>query len=369
MSSARQEAEWTVYTLAPKSAFSLGPRDFGTQRRLGLLPSDSLFSALCTQLRELRGQRTLVRLLDEFIDGDPPFLVSGLLPRLGPVQLLHRPAIPPVASGSAAADHIDYRTFTQLEWLSWSVFEQWVGGGIGPERNTREAAVQGGTVWLAASEYRQAADARALIRSTPAGGAMAWQHGQRVRTVTGRDGRGVRAYATPATSFAPGARLSLLVKWRRDNWREVLEQTLAALGDSGLGADRGVGRGQFSLERVEAQQAPRLPGADGLVTFSLLCPTREELDAGLLAHRRAAWTLVERSGRAGSPEAAGQRRRRVTMLTAGSVVALPAGSSDVLGQMVNVTPDPAPGHQVWRSGFAFGWPIRMPTSTVSPGAG
>ena len=366
--SAGGTAEWSVYTLAPRSAFNFGPRAYGAQRRLGLFPSDSLFSALCTQLRELRGRSALERLLDEFIAGDPPFLVSGLFPRLGPVQLLPRPATPPAAYGAAAAGRLDYRTFTQLEWLSWSVFERWVGGTMGADG--APAAAQGGTIRLAADEYRQAADAQALIRQGPAGGAIAWQHGQRVRTVTGRDGRGVRAYTRSTTSFAPGTRLSLFIAWRRDDWREVLEQTLAALGDGGLGADRGVGHGYFALERAETRPAPQLPDADGLVTFALLCPTRPELAAGLLTQRATAWTLVERGGRAGSPEAAGQRRRRVTMLAAGSVVASPADSGEGwIGQLVDVTPDPAPGHRVWRYGFAFGWPLRLPTAAVPPDVG
>ena len=363
-------AEWSVYTLAPKSAFNFGPRGHGAQRRLGLFPSDSLFSALCIQLRELRGRSALERLLDEFIAGDPPFLVSGLFPRLGPVQLLPRPATPPAAHGAAANGRLDYRTFAHLEWLSWSVFEGWVGGATEPDGAPPPAAPQGGTIRLAADEHRQAAEARALVRQGPAGNAIAWQHGQRVRTITGRDGRGVRAYTRSTTSFAPGTRLSLLVAWRRDDWREALEQTLAALGDGGLGADRGVGHGYFALESVETQPVPQSPDANGLVTFALLCPTRPELAAGLLAHRDAAWTLVERGGRAGSPEAAGQRRRRVTMLAAGSVVASPADSgASWLGQLVDVTPDPVPGHRVWRYGFAFGWPLRLPTAAPLPDGG
>ena len=261
-SSAGGTAEWSVYTLAPKSAFNLGPRGHGAQRRLGLFPSDSLFSALCTQLRELRGRAALERLLDEFIAGDPPFLVSGLFPRLGPVQLLPRPATPPAAHGSEANGRLDYRTFTQLEWLSWSVFEHWVGDAMEPDGAMPPAAPQGGTIRLAAAEHCQAADAQALVRQGPAGGAIAWQHGQRVRTVTGRDGRGVRAYTRSTTSFAPGTRLSLFIAWRRDDWREALEQTLAALGDGGLGADRGVGHGYFALESVETPAGPAATGRE-----------------------------------------------------------------------------------------------------------
>ncbi len=354
-------AEWSVYTLAPKSAFNFGPRGYGAQHRLGLFPSDSLFSALCTQLRELRGRSALEQLLDEFIAGDPPFLVSGLFPRLGPVQLLPRPATPPVGHDTQTNGRLDYRTFTRLEWLSWPIFARWIGGVGEPDGAAPPAAAQGGTIRLATDEHRLAAEARALIRQGPAGGAIAWQHGQRTRTVTGRDGRGVRAYTRPTTSFAPGTRLSVFVAWRRDDWREALEQTLAALGDGGLGTDRGVGHGHFTVESVETQPVPQLPGANGLVTIALLCPTQPELAAGLLAHQDAAWTLVERGGRAGSPEAAGQRRRRVTMLAAGSVVASPADSrAGWLGQLVDVTPDPAPGHRVWRYGFAFGWPFRLP---------
>ena len=360
-------AEWSVYTLAPKSAFNFGPRGYGAQRRLGLFPSDSLFSALCTQLRELRGRSALERLLDEFIAGDPPFLLSGLFPRLGPVQLLPRPATPPANHDTEKNGRLDYRTFTQLEWLSWSVFERWVGGATEPNGAMSAATPHAGTIRLAADEHRQAVEARALIRQGPVGGAIAWQHGKRVRTVTGRDGRGVRAYTRSTTSFAPGTRLSVFVAWQRDDWREALEQTLAALGDSGLGADRGVGHGHFALESVETRPVPQLPGANGLVTLSLLCPTRPELEAGLLAHRDAAWTLVERGGRAGSPETAGQRRRRVTMLATGSVVAAPPDSATSwLGQLVDVTPDPTPGHRIWRYGFAFGWPLRLPPAEASP---
>ena len=361
----RGDEQWTKYTLLPRSSFNFGGKNIGAYRRLGIYPSDSLFSALCLQLRELHGQCLLEEMLDDFNSGDPPFVLSCLLPSLGPIQLLPRPACPPKIEQTRQASGLDHRAFRRLEWLSQLVFDDWVCGSTSLDFGSQCTVAQGGTILLTNEEHKQAANVQGLLNRSQSGNSMAWDNGTRLRTATGRDGKGVRSYARRTTRFGAGVRLCILVQWHGDKGRDVIEQSLAALGDAGVGADRNIGLGHFSIESVSSQPRPKLAGADGLISLSLFCPTYRELAGCLLRHPGAAWILVERGGRASSPEAAGRRRRCINMLGAGSVVALIDSPNPFLGRMVDVTPEPRPGHRVWRNGLSLGWPTRLISETKS----
>jgi len=89
------------------------------------------------------------------------------------------------------------------------------------------------------------------------------------------------------------------------------------------------------------------------MTLSRYNPTKDEIDGGVL-HEGASYELVDVGGWLASPDGPAQRRKRVRMIEAGSVLVAPV---PVVGQIVNVCPEyeqsVAPQHPVWRSGIAL----------------
>jgi hypothetical protein len=96
--------------------------------------------------------------------------------------------------------------------------------------------------------------------------------------------------------------------------------------------------------------------------LSRYLPAEGELP-GALADTGTAYSLVSVAGWLRTFAGAAQRRKRLTMVEAGSLVALPAGPA---GRIEDVRPtytasgreQPGLSHEVWRCGLALGlgWP-------------
>lgn len=141
-----------------------------------------------------------------------------------------------------------------------------------------------------------------------------------------------------------------------DASRERLSEAFRILGLCGIGSRRTTGRGQFEVEEVCAHVPPEL-GRGFHLLLSLYHPTKQEADAGIL--RQSWYRLEQRGGFVTSPGAMMLRRRRLTMLSEGSLV---GGDRPPQGEVVLVldpSHDPAPGlrHPVYRDGRAVSVPV------------
>ncbi len=91
------------------------------------------------------------------------------------------------------------------------------------------------------------------------------------------------------------------------------------------------------------------------MTLGRYNPTEEELKAGVLGEG-ASYELVDVGGWLISPDGPAQRRKRVRMIEAGSVLMQPDGMT-VTGRIVDVRPEyeqeGGPEHPVYRSGIAL----------------
>lgn len=164
--------------------------------------------------------------------------------------------------------------------------------------------------------------------------------------------------------FGTNAGLWCLVKTERATMDKLIRPALRYLADTGLGANRTAGKGQFEIE-VEA--APPLPDAgakaNGLVMLSRYLPAAGEWSA---AERPLAYELVNLTAKREQKFArasSGQRtppiyKQGLRMLEPGCVVPHKV-TADIYGRLAVVVPDEGDGRQTWQSGLAIGLRARV----------
>ena len=150
--------------------------------------------------------------------------------------------------------------------------------------------------------------------------------------------------------------LFFLATFRDDETKKRFEAALRLLGDTGLGADRSIGRGLFAFETKECE-ASYNPASESYLLLSLYHPNREEVIQGILEAPGTAYSLTRRSGHAASPAVSQFRRYDLWMLEEGSIFrAKPDGDVVRVLERSELVP-----HNVYRCGRAFSIPIKSKT--------
>ncbi|MBW2034170.1 MAG: type III-A CRISPR-associated RAMP protein Csm4 [Deltaproteobacteria bacterium] len=151
--------------------------------------------------------------------------------------------------------------------------------------------------------------------------------------------------------------LFFLATFRNDEMQKHFESALRLLGDTGLGADRSIGRGLFSFDTSEYKMSDN-PASESYLLLSLYHPTMEEVMRGILETPGTTYSLTRRSGHAASPAVSNFRRYDVWMLEEGSVF-----SAKPIGDIVHVLErSELVPHNVYRCGRAFCIPIQLKTA-------
>ncbi|GIX48029.1 MAG: type III-A CRISPR-associated RAMP protein Csm4 [Candidatus Tectimicrobiota bacterium] len=337
-------AEFVTYRLHFRAPLHIGERGVGLEATRTHVPADTLFSALCMAWRTLYGVEALEQdVLDWFTEaeaGSEPFLLSSAFPYAGEVRLFPKPL---ARLGHLEAE--DEKAFKRVRWVSERVFAALVSGEA--LRFEKKHCLNGGTVWV--SEVEKAALAPWTDDATE--DIVLWKEAVVPRVTLDRLTQASEIWHFGEVRFAPGVGLWFAVDFNQDHGdglRQRFEACLRLLGDSGLGGERGAGRGLFELEPVREEPLPEAEAASHFVTLSPLCPRREEL--AILLAEGAAYELMPRRGWVTSPEAANLRRQMVWMFAEGSLFPRPEGMR--LGRLVSVKPERCP-HAVWRYGYAF----------------
>ena len=336
----------TTYLLRFRGPLHVAERGVGIEETAEFVHSDTLFSALCSVVRLGWGESELEHFLAPFRAGEPPFLVSSAFPFAGPVRFLPKPQL---ALPSPPPDDARKR-LRQTRWVSFGLFQAWLSGQLPGDAFTPEAFLPAVAAWLLPSE------SRALPRSFTRDGIPLWVRDVVPRVAIDRVTSASQVFRSGRLRFGPESGLFVLVEWRDASWRPLVETALAELGQLGLGGLRSTGHGQFTLEPGEESDVPEQEQPVGLVTLSLYAPTRHELAAGVLGPA-ARYDLVLRGGWIASPDGSSYRRRELRMISEGSLVAQPPGTT-VRGHLVDVTPEVMRTvHPVYRYGFAFAVPV------------
>jgi len=156
--------------------------------------------------------------------------------------------------------------------------------------------------------------------------------------------------------FADESGLFFLASFADDTTRQKFEASLRLLGDSGLGADRSIGRGMFTFN-VEESDLPKTQDPHTWLLLSLFHPRRDEVERGILEHRHTAYSLTKRSGRAASHLTGRFRRHDLWMIEEGAVFGEnPEGDICKVLECSSENNIPIP-HNVYRNGRAFCLPM------------
>ena len=360
----------SLYALHPPDgaetlSFHFGRQGIGLEEASETLPSDSLFAALVAQAVIRTGTR-----LDEhgapmfarpFVEGVPPFLISSLFPRLGPLPLLPRPLLKlEVAENLRRSIG---KGFKKLRYLSPALFATVCRGAPIDEA---PLIMQEGRVWISRNEAAMLpqAWARSSHHESDDGwwqrlsGTKIWQIEALPHVAVDRSSSSSAYYEVGRVAYAPAAGMALLVRFSDENARSGFEQLLNLLAESGLGGRRSSGYGAFRWVRERDLSLDLGQSGSRALLLSRYIPEPDEFPA--LRSERAAYQLVRVGGWFYSPGQPTQRRKRVMMVAEGALLDL--GAAPVRGKVVDVRPDavagsPTVSHPVYRSGLALTLPL------------
>jgi len=366
----------TLYHLHFGGSLHLGRRGVGQEQTGVHLPADSLFAALVATLVEAgQDPEELVKLFPGYAEAPavpaPPFLLTSAFPYAGEVRFY----CPPPLGHWPISEQVRERRLKELKrikFVSEAIFEKLCRGEaldawLPPEQEATGTEpgryLQGRALWLTAGEVAALPEAmRRAGKVARPHSALAllkvWQIHQVPRVSVDRIRNASNIFHTGRLTFSQDCGLWFGIAWRDEAWRPWLTAALALLADSGLGAERAVGYGHFTWQEKAAPRHWPSPRPDDLfITLSRYHPRSDELPQ-VLADEAAAYGLVSVGGWFASPEDSAQRRRRVWLVTEGSV--LRAGQDRTWGDIIDVRPTYADeaseitpfAHPVWRYGLA-----------------
>ncbi len=265
----------------------------------------------------------------------PPFLVSSAFPYYGALRFLPRPASTR-ALALPAHRLREAKALKGVRWLDWDLWCRAVLGDLSWTEPAHRRDLPGGLAVHAPAVGELPGDP---------GGFFLWAEEERPRIAVDRGGGHAAdqlLFPFARVHYRPGGGLYFLARFPDPRARAGFEAALSWLGDSGLGADRSSGNGQFAWRCDPSFELPA-PGTEGrAVALSLVNPAPEDAAEGWLDG--AAFELVRRGG-----WVAGTTRRRnpVRMFAEGSQFRRP-----LRGRVVPVGTHPA-GHPVYRDGRGF----------------
>jgi CRISPR-associated protein Csm4 len=330
----------------------IGERGVGLEVTRTHVPADTLFSAICSIWREAYGEDALLRdVLDWFgeDDGSEPFLLTSAFPVAGSVRFFPKPLI---RLGNLTIGDDQEKAFKRVRFVSERIFTDIVTGQ--DLTFAQNNCINGKMVWITELEQQALSD----WTDDETGDIVLWKADVVPRVTLDRITSASEIWHFGETRFADGVGLWFAVHFNPDHGddlRRRFETCLRVLGDTGLGGERGAGRGLFEVTDTQDHPLPEAEAASRFVTLSPLCPRDTQLES--LTSAGAAYELMPRRGWITSPEARNLRRKMIWMFAEGSV--LTGEPSLQLGRLVNVKPDVCP-HDVWRYGFAF--PVGITTS-------
>lgn len=335
-----------IYRLNFSSPLHIGERGVGLEVTRTYVPADTLFGAICSAWRELYGVGALHHdVLDWFTateSGSEPFFLSSAFPFAGNIRFFPRP-LRQLSNVFVAEDH--EKRFKRVRFVSEGIFSPMIQGKMLPFEP--DNCLNGGAVWATEEEKHALLDW--IDEAT--GDVLLWKTAVVPRVTLDRITSASEIWHFGEVRFASETGLWFAVEFNTDHGDEITRKFIACLrllGDTGLGGERGAGRGLFEISQVKDEVLPEINGSSQFVTLSPLCPKPGEVE--VLTAGDASYELMPRRGWVTSPEASNLRRKMVWMFAEGSVLnSLGRGRA---GRLVDATPETCP-HNVWRYGYAF----------------
>ncbi len=336
-----------AYYLRFRSPLHIGERGVGEEETREFVPADTLFSALCSMWRLLYGVPSLTdELLNRYGDsGREPFFLTSAFPFAGEVRFYPKPLRPPTHDEETA------KRWKSIRWVSERVLEQYRQGepiSLEPMRDARRGErrllLQAGAILIHPEEW----DALKGFWDYERDDLCVYREAVVPRVTLDRITNASQIWHFGEVHFTQGCGLWFGVQFGEAGFEARFSACLRLLGDTGLGGERGAGRGLFTAERRK-WQLNEIPSPCRFLTLSPWLPANAE-QRSWLRSANSAYELTLKRGWLGSPEGRNLRRKEVWMVAEGSLIDHPPEFR--IGQLVDLRPDQAP-HPAYRYGYAF----------------
>jgi CRISPR-associated protein Csm4 len=355
------------------AGFRAGSRGVNLEEAEPVLPSDTLFGALIDCAR--RTGRYATAFVERFKHA-PPFRITSAFPRAGDVRFYPMPA--GVFAQINAEERISRgKSLKRIQFVSEGVLQRLIKGepaanllfpasaGDKP-RKGGGASLQDGALWLMLDEMERLPSPMRLpdVRLVGLRRQVVWSRVIMPRVTVSRLTQESAIFHSARIAFGAGCGLWFGASFATEAAREEMLGLLSMLQHDGLGGERSAGYGAFTFEVKPAITFHDATPNGSAFLLSRFHPLASELDD--VRHPASAYALAPVAGWLRSPDGAAQRRKRVMMIEAGSVI---HQREPLSGDLADVTPEfknPAGQlpHRVYRSGLALtiGWPSQKERS-------
>ncbi len=358
------------YYLTFSSALHVGGTGVDLEETRVSIPSDTLFAAAVDAWRRLGREPDLFAAPFVAQPPTPPFLLTSTFPFAGEVRFFPVPMnlalyFNPATVKARAKD------IKRIQYVSESLFKRilngetldaWLFPADEFEEPTHGVALQGGRLWLTVDEIGRLPPAmqRGKGRYHALRRLSVWVNTRVPRVTVDRSSSTSTIFYAGRIRFASGCGLWFGVLWldeqrplENTTYQAAWAHVLDTLAEDGLGGERSVGYGTFTWETGEPIPLPEATAEGTALLLSRYHPREEEVGR-VLQDERTAYRLTSVAGWLRTPDGAAQRRRRIYMLDAGSIILWPGSPA---GDVVDVRPVYAAEegllpHPVYRYGMA-----------------
>lgn len=351
------------------------------------IPSDTIFAASVDAWTRTGGDPEAFSAPFLGEDVQPPFLISSAFPFVGEVNFYPMPVNRALLVGEDALAQVG-KSVKRTRFISEGLLLKALSGEnlasyLYPADEITEptsgVAIQRGNFWLTVEEVEKLPEA--FQRSKGKLRTLRFLDVYKItripRVTISRITSASNIYHVGRTTFALGCGLWFAVQWHDPDqelggdgiksMRADFLNTLGVLQEDGLGGERTSGYGGFSFREESPIRFPDPVPDHPIMLLSRYHPREDELPEALTG-TGSAYQLDSVGGWLRSADGAAQRRKRLTMVSEGSIVTF---LSEPMGDLTDVRPTYAqepggeelPGlpHPVYRAGFGLGigWPERF----------
>jgi CRISPR-associated protein Csm4 len=323
-----------AYKLNFSSPLHLDAHGVGYEKTEEFIHSDTLFSALMTLWGHFYNDDIAS------ICQDPPFCISSAFPYKSSTYFFPRPM---VKIGKGGEDDTKVgKKFKKVKYISKDLFEALLKRE--PLEFHEKETFQKYKFWFGKDAEEINKNSRIFMaREVP-------------RVTIDRATSSSEIFYFSEIIFEKDSGLFFLAEFKDKEFRSKFETILRLLGDEGIGGDKRVGKGMFSLQIDEEFSLSIPQNADSFLTLSLYYPREDEFNSGLL--KGASYELVSRKGWLHVGGAMSLKRREIKMFSEGSVFSS-LDRPDYGANPCVLEKDETIGlaHNIYRYGMSFYLPI------------
>lgn len=323
-----------AYKLNFSSPLHIDAHGVGYEETEEIIHSDTLFSSLMTLWNYFHNDDV------EAMCQNPPFFISSVFPYKSSTYFFPRPMVKLVKEEED--DTKIGKKLKKVKYVSRNLLESILKGEF-LEFDDRHT-FQNYKFWFGRDSNELNQDTKVLTeREVP-------------RVTIDRATSSSEIFYFSEVIFEKDSGLFFLARFKNKELRSKFETVLRLLGDEGIGGDKRVGKGSFSVQIDEEFNLSIPQNADGFITLSLYYPKEDEFNNGVL--KNASYNLLSRKGWLHVRGAMSLKRREVKMYSEGSIFNA-IGLSNYGTNPCVLEKDETLGlhHNIYRYGMAFNLPI------------